>query len=372
MAAARRQPVDMIPLSPRVGHAAHYHCGTETMQNTLRLKTIYDYDPFLTIPGHDLPLTSPYQIFDYAPGVAVDMKIEDQGNTRTVDKTIRTPDGDMHEVQLVPNPGCKQFGHAPNPHHTEHMVKSPEDLPKLKHLIPPVNTTWSHEYHGWETVAGDEAVTRAYIYGPIDNQAGKVMAVENLMMEYLADRDFVTELVDMFWQQLMAQMKAMLEAGVRYFFVSWFWHSLSVGWSPQIFREWFLPMIKEQVALIHSYDGIANYYDDGHVMGILPMMLEAGIDVFETCTPPPVGDFELAKAKDICGDRMTLMGYTDLIYVIQKGTVESIRKTIEEACAVGGGDGCFILGTSDSIREDTPLENMDAYFKYGREYGSSN
>ena len=70
MAAARRQPVDMIPLSPRVGHAAHYHCGTETMQNTLRLKTAYDYDPFLTIPGHDLPLTAPFQVFDYAPGVS--------------------------------------------------------------------------------------------------------------------------------------------------------------------------------------------------------------------------------------------------------------------------------------------------------------
>jgi hypothetical protein len=42
---------------------------------------------------------------------------------------------------------------------------------------------------------------------------------------------------------------------------------------------------------------------------------------------------------------------------------------VEEACRIGGKDGCFILGTSDSIRENTPIENIDAYFKYARKYG---
>jgi len=46
LAAARRQPVDMIPLSPLVGYAAHHHCGSETAQNMLRLKKFYDYDPY--------------------------------------------------------------------------------------------------------------------------------------------------------------------------------------------------------------------------------------------------------------------------------------------------------------------------------------
>ena len=63
------------------------------------------------------------------------------------------------------------------------------------------------------------------------------------------------------------------------------------------------------------------------------------------------------------------MGHTDLIYVIQNGTPEDIRKSIEKACRIGGKDGTFILGTSDSIRELTPIENIDAYFKYARQYG---
>jgi hypothetical protein len=66
---------------------------------------------------------------------------------------------------------------------------------------------------------------------------------------------------------------------------------------------------------------------------------------------------------------MTLMGHTDLIYVIKEGTVEDVRQAVRQACQIGGKEGCFILGTSDSIREGTPIENIDAYFKYGREYG---
>jgi len=161
----------------------------------------------------------------------------------------------------------------------------------------------------------------------------------------------------------------MLEEGVRYFYSSWYAHSLSVGWSPQIFREWFLPMIKSHVELVHSYDGIVDYYDDGKHMGIVEMLLETGVDVLETCAPPPVGDVDLAEARKICGNKMTLMGHTDLIYVIKEGTAEDVREAVRRACNIGGGDGCFILGTSDSIREGTPLENIDAYFKYGREYG---
>ena len=71
----------------------------------------------------------------------------------------------------------------------------------------------------------------------------------------------------------------------------------------------------------------------------------------------------------IIEDKMTLMGYVDLIYVLQRGTVEDVCQQVKEACTVGGKGGCFILGTSDSIRENTPLENIDAYFKYGRKYG---
>jgi hypothetical protein len=369
LAACRRQPVDTIPISPRLGQAVLHHFGSNSSANALRLRTIYDFDPFIDVPGNEYPLANPYELYRHAPGVNVTMKVEDRGAMRVVDRTIDTPDGSLHEVIHVPNPGRSEFGLYPNPMTVEHMVKTRDDLPKLRHLLPPVSPRLATEYHGWEHVVGKEGVTRAHIYGPIDIQAGMVMSVEELMVNYLTDRPFVDELIGMFWQQIMAQTKALLEEGVRFFFIPWFWHSLSVGWSPQIFREWFLPMITQQVALIHQYGGIADYYDDGKLMGILPFLAEAGVDLVETCTPPPVGDFDLAKAKAEFGDRLAFKGYVDLINELQKGTVEDVRRQVHEACTVGGKGGGFVLGTSDSMREGTPIENINAYFHYGREYG---
>ena len=45
---------------------------------------------------------------------------------------------------------------------------------------------------------------------------------------------------------------------------------------------------------------------------------------------------------------------------------EKVRDTIK-AAAPGGG---FILSTSDSIRDGTPIENVRAFFDSGRKYGS--
>ena len=370
LAASRRHPVDTIPISPRLGEAVLAHFGSYSHPNILRLKEIYDYDPVLTLPGNMLPFKNPYEVFDYAPGVHVDIHAFDEGSKRIVDRIVHTPDGDMHEKILVPNPGQSEYGRGPNPVRVENLVKEPGDLPKLKHLIPPLSGKFIKEYHAWESVVGEEAVTRITIYGPIDFQAGEAISIEDLMVSYLLDRAFALEVVDLFWQQIMAQTKYLLEEGARYFFTPWFWHSISAGWSPDMFRDWFFPMIQKQVDLIHQYEGIVNYYDDGNCMEILPMLVEAGVDVVETCTPPPVGDFDLVEAKELYGAQLTFSGYIDLIYVLQRGTVEEVIDKVREACTIGGEGGGFILGTSDSMRENTPMENINAYFKTGREYGN--
>lgn len=367
LAAIKREPVDMIPLSPRLGYVAHHHCGSESAQNILRLKDVYDFDPIITVEGQPLPFYNPYETYNYAPGVNVDMNITDEGTKRIVKKIIHTPDGDLTEVVQIANPGNSSYGLSPTLMHSEHMVKSPEDLPKIKHLIPKPDASYASEYHAWERLAGEEALIRAYIYAPLDYQASFMLSTADLMMNYLLNKQFVVDLAEMFREYVVAQTKALLEAGVKTFYASWYSHSLSVGWSPQMYREWFLPMVKEQVDLVHSYDGIVTYYEDGKMMQILEMLTEAGVDLAETCTPPPVGDVVLEDALKICKDKMTIMGHTDLIYVIQKGTPEDVRKAVQAACELGK-DGGFILGTSDSIRENTPIENIDAYFKYGREY----
>jgi uroporphyrinogen-III decarboxylase len=106
-------------------------------------------------------------------------------------------------------------------------------------------------------------------------------------------------------------------------------------------------------------------------MGIVDMVAEAGADVMETLCPPPVGDIDLAEVKRRIGARVCLKGYGDMMYVIKMGTPETVDRMVRgamEAAAPGSG---FIFGTSDSIRENTPRENIRTYFAAASRYGRS-
>jgi len=94
-----------------------------------------------------------------------------------------------------------------------------------------------------------------------------------------------------------------------------------------------------------------------------------GVDVLKTCTPPPVGDFDLAEAKEKIGQKTTIKGYVDLLYVVKRGTPERVEKTVREAMEIAKPGAGFIIGSSDSFREGTPRENIVTYFEACKKYG---
>jgi len=106
-------------------------------------------------------------------------------------------------------------------------------------------------------------------------------------------------------------------------------------------------------------------------MGIADMVRDAQVDIFETLTPPPVGDVDLAELKRRIGDTVCLKGYGDLLWVIKHGTPEDVANMVREAVEVAAPGGGFIMGTSDSIREGTPREDVAAYFAAARKYGQT-
>jgi uroporphyrinogen-III decarboxylase len=189
------------------------------------------------------------------------------------------------------------------------------------------------------------------------------------MMDYYDDRGFFDELVGIFQARSLEQIKAALEGGTEFIFGSWYFNSVSSGWSPAIFEEVFVPQIKEHTELTHRYDAYYDFYDDGKLSDTMEMIAEAGVDVLETCTPSPVGDFDLVRAKECIGRKTTLKGYVDLLYVIKHGTPELVAETVRHAMEVAKPGGGFIIGSSDSFREGTPRENITAYFRACRTYG---
>jgi uroporphyrinogen decarboxylase len=364
----KHEEPDRVPISPRIWAWLLSEFGKDDLATNL--KECPDMDPMFIIPNGTLNILDAYPDTYNLPEVKVSQKKYVENQLTVVERTFHTPAGNLTDRTQIPPPGTK-FGISPDPFKTEYLVKEPSDLDALRYITTPINKNFD-DLHRHQKEIGDRGVIMVTISSPLDYQAGYARDMQDLMMDFYEDRPFFDELFEIYRVRTLEQIKAALEGGAEFIFGDWFFNSLSAGWSPTTFSEIFVPQIREHVELIHQYDAYYDYYDDGKLDGSMEMIASTGIDVLETCTPPPVGDMELAKAKEKIGKKTTLKGCIDLLLVVKDGTPELIENTVRETMEIAKPGGGFIIGSTDSFREGTPRENIHAYFEACKKFGAYN
>ena len=368
LAAYAHKAVDRVPCSPRVWAWMREYYDDGSNDTLLRMAAEFGFDPHTAVGvfSHVTGLTTSVA-FDL-PGVEARTEAWMERDLRAVRRVFSTPEGELTDVTFLAPPGDRTFGISPNPLRREYMLKGKEDLGKLRFLLADKSKVSLDSYFATERHFGERGLVMLNIMSPMCHRAGDVMAMEDLMVAYYDDRAFFDEVMALFQREMMDEVEHAIRAGVTHFFANWYYNSMSVGWSPTIWRDVFAPQLREMCDRVHAAGGTVNLYDDGKFMPVAELLADAGIDVLQTLTPPPVGDCDLAELKVRIGDRVCLMGYVDLLYVIQRGTPELIEQTVKDAIETAGPTG-FILGSSDSIRDGSPVANVRAYFDAARKYG---
>jgi len=354
----RHEEPDVVPNAPRIwAFLGEYYQGTG--KGILDAAEEFDFDPIICI-GPSLP--------GLDSRVSIETETQQKGDLTEIRRRIKTPAGEMTDGYAVA-PRGREYGISPNPHWFEHAVKGKEDLDKIRYLFSQPEKANIDNYATTVENVGERGLVEVRPTAGADQFLANYVGNAAAMIMYYDDRKLLEELLKLFHEYNKAVMRKCLEEGAKVIFDSWFNVSLSTGWSPQIYRDMFVPLMKENVQLTHSHGALYHFYDDGRCMEFIEDWAECGMDVIATLTPPPVGDVDLALAKKRVGGRVCLKGNIDLLYVIYKGTPELVREKVKEAIEVAAPGGGFILSTSDSIREGTPVENVRAYFEAAREYG---
>ena len=364
----RREEVDRVPISPRYfDHMTGVH-GCECVHHCIWWRdTHFDHDLMpIYQPVHNnylLRHTGPYNDL---PGVSVEMKIHDPGgDVVEIARRFTTPAGELTDRRSVVKPGSTIVF----PHVIEPPVKDRGDLDKIRFLLPDPELSYLGDVPLLRQAIGDKGVLLFSATQGVDQFLMDALGVENALMMYYDDRELIVELLRIFNEYHRAVLKRGLEQGVEIVFEPWYNCAVGVGWSPDQFREMFLPFIKDNIELIHSYGAYVDYYDDGKMSPVLEDLADAGVDIIETLSPPPLGDVDLADAKRRVGDRACLKGYVDQVNLICFGTPEQVRQGVRQAMEAGKEGGGFIIGTADSIRPESPVENIQAYFDAAHELG---
>jgi uroporphyrinogen decarboxylase len=359
---------DKVPVSPKIWAWIQERYGDETYLEYLELKKIFDYDPVIVLHP-SLPNFVYNQLNNYSilADIEVSLDCKREEGKLYVRRTIDTPAGELNDYSVYPPPSI-EYGIRPDPEKLEPLVKNREDLERLKYVLCSPEKSLDANYERIDRVIGDEGFTMVRPHKGVDHLLMFALGYTNSLTMYYDDRDFFREVLDVLHDYYKQCLLHALDHGAKMIYESWYNCSISAGWSPEIYRECFLPRIREDAEITHKHGAYFHFFDDGKIMPVIDDIKTINMDVLSTLCPPPMGDVEPEIVKRELGPHTVLNGHVDLL-TVKMGTPQEVEEEVKRAVKILGKDGGFILGTSDSIRDGSPYENVEAFFTAGRKYG---
>ena len=141
--------------------------------------------------------------------------------------------------------------------------------------------------------------------------------------------------------------------------------------SPGLYERYIIPDSQAITEVIHSAGGLVYTHICSPIEPFLGMGFynRMGIDLFETLSPPPVGNVsDLAAARRILDNTICTRGNVGLD-VLVNGTIDDVERVTRKIMRDTAGYK-HIVAASDYLFYDVPLENVQTMVRTVRQYGT--
>ena len=199
-----------------------------------------------------------------------------------------------------------------------------------------------------------------YILGPSGGEAGMVLpgGMTKGLLAYAANPNLIRRAITYHTQQANQRDAWYLRPGMNG--VLWgtdFAATTGPFISPEMFREFCLPSIKERVHNAKSRAYRVFKHACGNNWKLLEMFVEAGYDAYQSIQAS--ASMDLKEVKRLYGDKLLLWGGVRVEHLMS-GKPSDVREGVITAITVGSPGGGFILGTTHSIAVGTRYDNFMA------------
>jgi uroporphyrinogen decarboxylase len=200
-----------------------------------------------------------------------------------------------------------------------------------------------------------------YILGPSGDEVGMVLlgGMERGLTEYITNPGVVKAAARYFVNRANQNDFYYIRKG----FDGIYWgqyYSYKSGpmISPEMFREFVLPILKERVENIHTNFGMPVIkHSCGNNWKLMDMFIEAGFRCYQSIQHSAGMDIKEVKKK--YGDKICLWGGVMVEHLVS-GTPDDVRKDVRYAVEHAAGNGGFILGSTHSIAVGCNYDNYMA------------
>ena len=376
LAAIRHEQVDYIPMSFMIFSALR----TRLNKKLLKEGPLADIETQLAL-GLDVPVDLRYFHRDtegigHSDAEGLPVRFKDavrcrewsekmQGSDYPIlHKIYETPDGDLSVSVKQTNdwPYYPSSGHGYMvpfmddflaPRCSKYLIEKRKDLESLKHLlIPPFKEDLEMCFRSWEhgkEIAGKYGLMLTGGWGVGADALAWFCGHEKAIFIAMEEPDFLADLLDMVHAWNMPRMKAFLDFGVD-LFIRRAWYEGTDFWSPELFRQFFYPVIREEVKLAHDAGSKYGYIMTSGTMPLLDMLVELDIDVLIGIDPVEGKGTDMEKMKERLKEKICLWGGVNGFVTIEMGNEKEIDHAVKMAMETLGPEG-FILSPVDNITD---------------------
>ena len=141
--------------------------------------------------------------------------------------------------------------------------------------------------------------------------------------------------------------------------------------SVELLDDLYFPALKNAIEPLNANNIDIVWHCDGNVLPIAQRLIDAGVAGFQGFQEREahIPFEEMAKFRRSDGSKLIFFGSISVVHTFPHGTAEDVKSEIERCFDLAAAGGGFCLAPTSSILPETPLENIDTFLEYGREYG---
>lgn len=128
--------------------------------------------------------------------------------------------------------------------------------------------------------------------------------------------------------------------------------------SRKFYSRFVLPFERRVAGAIREHGVHAYTHTCGTIGDRLDLLLQSGVSGIECLDPPPLGNVQLADAKQVMRGRGFIKGNIDSVRTLLNGSRDDVERDVRERLLVGKDGGGFILSTACSVAPGVSPERL--------------